>query len=61
MTVTGYDPVGCITIDSTKADPTCLAALEAKLYGTGSGSGPELPLPAEVITLMDPRPGSSKI
>ena len=56
VTVTGYDPVGCITIDSTKADAECLAALEAKLYGTGAGgsTGPELPLPAEVITLMTP-------
>lgn len=56
VTVAGYDPVGCITIDSTKADAECLAALEAKLYGTGAGgsAGPELPLPAEVITLMTP-------
>ena len=54
VTVAGYDPVSCITIDSTKANATCLAALEAKLYGTGSGSGPELPLPNEVITLMTP-------
>ena len=52
VSVTGYDPVGCITIDSTKCDAECLAALEDKLYG--SEGDPELPLPAEVITLMTP-------
>lgn len=51
VSVTGFKPTASITIDSTKADPTCLAALEAKLYG-GESSEPTLPLPDEVKTLM---------
>lgn len=54
--VTGMKPTATIVIDSLKADATKLAALENKLYGTdgasGSGTEPELPTPAEVITLM---------
>lgn len=53
VNVAGFKPTASIVIDSTKADPTCLAALEAKLYG-GESSGPELPLPDEVKTLMTP-------
>lgn len=49
----GYKPVSSITIDSRTADATCLAALEEKLYG-GASTEAELPLPAEVITLMTP-------
>ena len=51
VSVTGFKPTASITIDSTKADPTCLATLEAKLYG-GDSSEPTLPLPDEVKTLM---------
>lgn len=51
VSVTGFKPTASITIDSTKAEPTCLAALEAKLYG-GENSEPTLPLPDEVKTLM---------
>lgn len=46
-----YKPTAKMTIDSTKADPTKLAALEAMLYGTVS-TDPELPSPADVITMM---------
>ena len=46
-----YKPTSIITIDSTKADETKLAALEAKLYGSESEEA-TLPLPAEVYTLM---------
>ena len=53
VNVAGFKPTASIVIDSTKADPTCLAALEAKLYGGGSGEA-ELPLPDEVKTLMAP-------
>ena len=53
VTVTGKKPTACITIDSTQADPTKLAALETILYG---GTAPEtvarLPLPDEIATLM---------
>lgn len=51
VSVTGFKPTASITIDSTKADPTCLAALEEKLYGSTS-TEPTLPLPDEVKTIM---------
>lgn len=54
VNVTGGKPTASITIDSTKADSTCLAALEAILYGDTDGDGPRLPLPDEVKTLMTP-------
>ena len=55
VNVTGMSPTACITIDSTKADAECLAALEAKLYGSTDPSGtPTLPLPDEVKTIMTP-------
>lgn len=53
VAVAGHKPTAHIEIDSTKADPTCLAALEAKLFGTESDE-PQLPLPDEVKTLMTP-------
>jgi len=46
-----YKPTAKITIDSTKVDPTKLAALEAVLYGTVSTDA-ALPLPADVIAMM---------
>lgn len=61
LDIAGFKPTACITIDSTKADDTKLAALEAILYGTDGDSTAtppvaatvaRLPLPAEVITLM---------
>lgn len=56
VNVTDLKPTACITIDSTKADPDCLAALEAVLYGTDEPTTgtPRLPLPDEVKTLMTP-------
>lgn len=56
VSVSGFKPTSCITIDSTKADPTCLAALEALLYGDVS-SEPTLPLPDVVKTTMTPAGG----
>lgn len=47
----GYDDMSTITIDSTTADPTALAALEAFLYGT-DGADPSMPDPATVLTLF---------
>ena len=56
VNVTGAKPTASIVIDSTKADPTKLAALEDILYGkdgdSGSGTDPRLPLPDEIKTLM---------
>ena len=51
VNVEGFKPTSQITIDSTKADPTKLAALEAVLYG-GEATEAKLPLPDEVATLM---------
>ena len=51
ITVTGFKPTASITIDSTKADETKLAALEAILYGAEEAAA-RLPLPDEVATLM---------
>lgn len=59
VNVTGAKPTASVVIDSTKADPIKLAALETILYGkdptTDSGSDgvdPRLPLPDELKTLM---------
>lgn len=49
--VTGHKPTASITIDSTKADPAKLAALEKKLFGD-EATEPELPLPDEIATLF---------
>lgn len=61
VNVGSHKPTACITIDSTKADKTKLAALEEILYGkdpTGpesqDGKEPRLPLPDEILTLMTP-------
>lgn len=51
VNVTGAKPTASITIDSTKADATKLAALEAILYGSESEEA-RLPLPDEIKTLM---------
>lgn len=56
VSVAGFKPTASITIDSTKADPTKLAALEDILYGKDGEPGSEarLPLPDEIKTLMTP-------
>lgn len=59
VTVTGFKPTAHLEIDSTKAEKTKLAALEAILYGKDptseggeDGVDPRLPLPDEIATLM---------
>ena len=56
VSVDGHSPTASITIDSTKVEPTKLAALEEILYGKdgegASGTEPRLPLPSEVATLF---------
>lgn len=49
--VTGYIPTSIITIDSTLADPTSLAALELTLFGDVA-TDPELPDPDTVIAAL---------
>lgn len=51
VTVTGFKPTAHLEIDSTKVDPTKLAALEAILYGSDDVEA-RLPLPDEIATLM---------
>lgn len=51
VSVTGFKPTSCITIDSTKVDAEKLAALEKILYGDAETEA-RLPLPDEVATLM---------
>lgn len=51
VNVEGFKPTAYVVIDSTKADATKLAALEAKLYGSESEEA-TLPLPDEIKTLM---------
>lgn len=48
VNMTGGKPTATLVIDSTKADSTKLAALEAKLYGSTTAAA-RLPLPDEVI------------
>ena len=59
VSVKGMKPTASLTIDSTKADPEKLAALEEILYGkdptsegASDGVEPRLPLPDEIATLM---------
>lgn len=59
VNVNGFKPTACITIDSTKANPTDLATLEEILYGKDAGEAgtppavePRLPLPDEVAQIM---------
>ena len=51
VSVNGFKPTASVTIDSTKADATKLAALEAILYGDDDAEA-RLPLPDEIATLM---------
>ena len=50
VSVDGFEPTACMTIDSRTADATKLKALEDILYGSESEA--RLPLPNEVVTLM---------
>ena len=58
VNVNGSKPTATIVIDSTKANPEKLAALEVILFGAdapngeGTGTDPCLPLPDEIATLM---------
>lgn len=51
VTVTGHKPTAIVTIDSTKADPTKLAALETILFGSENADA-RLPLPDEIATTL---------
>lgn len=55
VNVPGYKPTALITVDSTRADATALAALEEVLYGNATDSA-VLPTPEEVVRLLTPAP-----
>lgn len=56
VSVSGFKPTACITIDSTKVDSVKLTALEEILYGKDGEADqnvePRLPLPDEIAELM---------
>lgn len=54
VSVEGFKPTATLVIDSTKVEETKLKALEDVLYGVDGEkeSGPRLPLPDEVLTLI---------
>lgn len=51
VAVPGFKPTASMTLDSTKANATALAALEDMLHGT-VGTDPQLPPPATVLALF---------
>lgn len=51
VTVDGFKPTATVVIDSTKADPTKLAALEAVLFGSAEKEA-RLPLPDEIVSII---------
>ena len=51
VTVNGFKPTATVVIDSTKADPTKLAALEAILFGSAEKEA-RLPLPDEIVSII---------
>lgn len=58
VAVTGHKPTSILTIDSTKVGAEKMAILEAKLYGgEGADANPTLPLPDDIITLLDAAAG----
>lgn len=52
IAVEGFKPTACLTIDSTKTEPTKMSALEAILYGESESSEARLPLPDEIAELL---------
>lgn len=53
VSIKNFKPTACITINSTKANPTDLATLEGILYGSEEPEAePRLPLPDEVVKIM---------
>lgn len=51
VSVTGFKPTACLTVDSTKVNAEKLKSLEDILYGANE-TEPRLPLPDEVIELL---------
>lgn len=51
VSVKGFKPTACVTIDSTKVEADKLSKLEDILYGTDEAEA-RLPLPDEIVTLL---------
>lgn len=51
--VTNFKPTSLLVIDSTVVDPAALILLEAELYGDATTGVANLPLPDEVVELLD--------
>lgn len=51
VSVEGYKPTACVTIDSTKIDAANLQAIEEALYGTESNE-PKILLPDEIAAIL---------
>ncbi len=51
VNVEGYKPTAHLVVDSRKADPTKLAALEDELFGSATKTA-NLPMPDDIITLL---------
>ncbi len=51
VSLEGFKPTACITIDSTKVDAAKLKSLEDILYGSAETEA-RLPLPDEIVTLL---------
>lgn len=52
VTIDGFKPTACLTIDSTKIAKTKLDEIEALLYGTDQASA-TLPTPAKIKEILD--------
>lgn len=50
----GFKPTASLTLDSTKIPATAMKKLEDVLYGVGTtgNTGPRLPLPAEIVSIL---------
>lgn len=51
VSVTGYKPTACLTIDSTKVSSAAMTAIENALYGSATSTA-YLPLPDAVLTII---------
>lgn len=57
--VAGHKPTATVVIDSTKVDKEKMAAIEAILFGSDDTEA-RLPLPAEIITIMNGTTGGQE-
>lgn len=51
--IPGFKPSAEIVLDSTVIPAEKMAAIESIIYGTEGGADPRLPMPAEIITILN--------